>query len=358
MAKTYIGGKFVSKDSTGSTSARGFIPRQNEIDKETRENRGSKRISSVEVLPASTAIINVYQLVDKVKANGKKMKLYYPGGVAGVGFAGFKKLRGIKMPKDEEVVMPSMPSTPKVTTATTSKPQAQPESKYKNPFKSAPAESAEIEKIRAEIRRYANNQPVIYRFSTDRIGQLNPLTKETEAQYQDRSKAYEKPAKEYLRVIEQAKGKPQEQSNIEQIKALQTEGRKASTSNVSLDKKNLFKLMDREKIPYEINDIYQSNDRYVARSFKNPDDIKAIERTIKNVKDTGRRFDEKPYAIVRVGTALQQPSTTQWIYTRGGLDYRSRRKKMVHSNAKRPMVGKKASHGNKRRVVMKKGGKR
>ena len=62
--------------------------------------------------------------------------------------------------------------------------------------------------------------------------------------------------------------------------------------------------------------------------------------------------------IVRIGTKMQSPSSTQWVYTRGGLDYKARRKKMVHPNTKRPMVGKKAPRGNKRKVVMRKGGKR
>lgn len=176
MAKTYVTGDQQVDQSVISAimRKRGFIPRLNEVDTQTRENRKDRK-ANVEVLPASTAIINVYQLIDKVDSKGKKFKKYYPNEKPGIGFAGFNKIRGKIQVSEEEVIekpAPSQKAEPKVATKK--------EEPY-GPTNSAPAGDEKTQKLRDEYSKLLpHGRKVWYRSDWETQGTMIPIKGETD----------------------------------------------------------------------------------------------------------------------------------------------------------------------------------
>jgi hypothetical protein len=366
MAKTYVTGDQQSDQSVISSimRKRGFIPRLNEVDTQTRENRKDRK-ANVEVLPASTAIINVYQLIDKVDSKGKKFKKYYPNQKPGIGFAGFNKIRGKLQASEEEVIekpAQSQKAEPKATTKREAEPTTY------------PAASEEVQKLRDRYEKFAHGKKVNYTSGTARVGNIDG--------YQDSAnslainEAYRRAAVNQISEDDKATvntaGSSQKKSSAaeKKIKSDQASARQPTKpsskilGNATLEGKKIITLLDKTyHSPYFADDRAGKfkNDSYTAYSLLNDEDIPKIKRAIEQTKKNKSLADiNSPFpTMALVGTQQKSPATSEVVYVKNEAVIYGRKKKMTPSKVKRPLHKKPLVRGNKRKVVLrKKGGKR
>jgi len=373
MAKTYVTGDQQSDQSVISSimRKRGFIPRLNEVDTQTRENRKDRK-ANVEVLPASTAIINVYQLIDKVDSKGKKFKKYYPNQKPGIGFAGFNKIRGKLQASEEEVIekpAQSQKAEPKVATKR--------DESY-GPTNSAPAGDANTQKLRDEYSKLLPyGRKVWYQSDWDTQGTIIPIKGESDI---ERKSIYNKFRDTVKEVREAKKGveSKQEQFEIKTPVGFSAAGEKKIKDsvrqptkpsgkilgNATLEGKKVITLLDKTyHIPYFADDRAGKfkNDSYTAYSLLNDEDIPKIKRAIEQTRKNKSLADiNSPFpTMALVGTQQKSPATSEVVYVKNEAVIYGRKKKMTPSKVKRPLHKKPLVRGNKRKVVLrKKGGKR
>jgi hypothetical protein len=295
MVKTLVKGNTGKQSpNVGIPQALRFIPRQLETDADTRKS-GRRE---VEVLPASTAIVNVYQLWRK-KVKG--------------GFAD-KKSAGISQSK-----------------------------------KGKKRSSIYVEQSKPQ-KRYVSFLTGRY---IDEQGNLIQMNGESDIEYEKNNRKQHQLAEAAKQAAEQeAINKTAE--NIKNIKEQAEFGKTVvAKSNAVSPKGLLLKRLVKDRIPYtDDNKRMELDRRYSGRSLGEPDDIIRINRAINNAIKEGR-MGEVPPPIIAVGSRTNSPSTTMTVYVKNDLS-ESRRKKIIRSKTKRLV------HGNKKkRVIMKgKGGKR
>ena len=350
------------KINKSTSIVRGFIPRFNETDSQTRKNRDVDRHKSIgtpgsigykpgvkevhgELLPSSTAIINVYQLVDKVKKGGAKFKAYYPSGIPGVGFAGFTKIRGVK-------------DTNKITGPVSS-------IKPERTVSSEPPSSDAIKLRRAENLKFApKGYGIEYRDAYDKVGSIVWNTKLPDKENQKLDSAYRAIVVEQLKLEKQKpKEKPvetpastQEAVTQEQIK--KKSAKTQATSSLAMHQKQLFGRIKQLRIPYSSNiKEYEKNGTYFMKSLGYERDIQDINKYIDILEnEQPDRKKEIPPPLVAVGTTSQSILSTQWVYIKKDLvsNKTKRKKHYIVSKTKRPI-----HKSVKRKVILKKkGGKR
>lgn len=296
------------------------------------DTRGADR-APVEMLPSRLAIVNVYQLYNKHVTGGVGQKRRYPEPEKGKGKG--KNAGGVKQ-----------------------------------------------EKTGGTYRWQKEKQlaGTIGDTDYDLFGHPMPVEGETRSEYNKRTFAFlnkyngvELPGAIYRVITESSKAKKSKQDEAnknnaqrdENLNKTKKEQDEVAEQRLKEERENnplyvLWKLVRDEKIHTEPSyGKYEKNPDYSMRDPNNPNDVLDIKNAIKNaIKE--KRLPQKPgqpHAIIAVQTTMSMPP--KYYFIRNDLST-SRKRKLILSKVKRPMLKKKPiTHGNKRRVVMKKkGGKR
>jgi len=301
------------------------------------DTRGADR-APVEMLPSRLAIVNVYQLYNKHVLGGVGQKRRYPEPEKGKGKGKGKNADGNKPEKKE---------------------------------KTGGTYRWGMEKIKSGT---------IGNVDYDMFGHPMPVEGETRSEYNKRTFAFlnkyngiELPGAIYRVITESSKAKKAKQDEANKNNAQRDENlnkTKKEQDEVAEQRLKeeragnplyiLDKLVKENKIHTEPSyGRYEKNPDYSMRDPNNPNDVIDIKNAIKNaIKE--KRLPQKPgqpHAIIAVQTTMSTPP--KYYFIRNDLST-SRKRKLILSKVKRPMLKKKPiTHGNKRRVVMKKkGGKR
>ena len=372
MAKTYVTGDQQSDQSVISSimRKRGFIPRLNEVDTQTRENRKDRK-ANVEVLPASTAIINVYQLIDKVDSKGKKFKKYYPNQKPGIGFAGFNKIRGKLQASEEEVIEKPAQSQKAEPKATTKRDESY------GPTNSSPPADANIQKLRDEYSKLLpHGRKVWYQSNWETQGTIIPIKGESDIERQSIYNKFRDAVKKAREAKAGVESKQEQfeiktpvgfsaagENKIKADQAKQPKGNKPEASvYASKDGVAVIKELRKLNVQYLATDQAKkvANDNYYKYDLSNPGDITQIQSAITIMKNNKKlaSADKFPYPMALVGEKSNSPTLSKFVYVRKE-DLTYRKNKHIPTKVKRPLHKKPLVRGNKRKVVLrKKGGKR
>jgi len=330
MARKDIGNaEFIDQDTESAgipkgagkvTGVRNWTLRLGERDTDTRKSGRSP----VTMLPARLAIVNVYQLDDKIKVGGKR-----------------DKSKGKKGGKKSSV---PIDQTPLYIKYGYDLPAVKEEDGVALNAKGYPARKPEEDKSTYNKRVFA---------WANKKGLIN---KNTQPKAKPKSKE----------EIEKEKA---EQDLIENSKKIRESRDQADALVREMNKKQprwiLWDIVKAKKIKTEPTVSYyeQHKDEY-ERLDPNEENLERIKQSIANAQRANilKTKQGEPATIIAIMPTQLQPPTAFYI-RKNVLQPMPRRKKMARTIVKRPLKAtvKKhpVSHGNKRRVVMKKkGGKR
>jgi hypothetical protein len=326
MARRDIGNaEFIDHDTESGipkgagkvTGVRNWTLRLGETDKDTRKSGRSP----VTMLPARLAIVNVYQLADKIKVGGKKDKAK-------------KGKKGNQTNKAPD----QMPLAVRYGYGLVAVSEEDGVALNENGY---PATLPQEDKSTYNKRVFG---------WLNKTGRMN---KNTQTKFGKKSEEQAGKDSTGEAVNDEAK-------NLREMRDRNDANVRAE--NAKQPRWILWEIVKANKIKTEPTVSKYENDE-VNYSRRDPTaDFDKIKRAIANAKKDGRLITKagQPPNIVAIQPTMLQPPTA--FYIKNDIS-ESRKRKLMHSKVKRPLKAsvKKhpVSHGNKRRVVMKKkGGKR
>lgn len=276
-----------------------FTPRPSETDSQTR---GEGRIG-VRMEPATKAIINVYELVQKTKAGGRAEK---------------KSGRS----------QPAVASTAKAGSG---------------------QKSAPVSKSRRSI---------VPGFEQYMVRPDGSLELDAEQKRKTTDKEYTRLNNEHRVKLAEIISKQRSEEEAKTVAAIKTAQESRTAFKSDSPKNILVRRMKELKIPLTTEAKIDNDIRYSGRPLTD-EGIAEINRAFDAAIAEGR-MSEVPPPFIALTTRTNSPMNTTTVYIKNDLSFR--RRKMTHTKVKRPMHANKRKmplvKGSKKRVVMKKKGGR